>query len=118
MSDGGETAEETAAGTPAEVDADDDSGWGDDEAATGTDGDSGVDVDTVVEYLLWGGLVGLGILAVIATAGLYGSLSAIIDVWVATRYQPFARSALNFAVLCAAGAGIVLLSRRLRRSGR
>lgn len=74
-----------------------------------------IDVDTVVAYLMWGALVGLGILAVVATAGLYGSLSAIIDVWVARRYQPFARSALNFAVLCAAAAGIVAIARRLRR---
>ncbi|MFT4885015.1 MAG: hypothetical protein ACI8U4_002534 [Natronomonas sp.] len=75
-----------------------------------------IDVDTAVGYLMWGALVGLGILAVVATAGLYGSLSAIIDVWVARRYQPFARSALNFAVLCVAAAGIVVIARRLRRS--
>jgi hypothetical protein len=75
-----------------------------------------IDVDAVVRYLMWGALVGLGILAAVATAGLYGSLSAIIDVWVANRYQPFARSALNFAVLCVAAAGIVAIARRLRRS--
>lgn len=75
-----------------------------------------IDVDTVVAYLMWGALVGLGLLAVVATAGLYGSLSAIIDVWVARQYQPFARSALNLAVLCLAGAGIVVIARRLRRS--
>jgi hypothetical protein len=74
-----------------------------------------IDVDTVVTYLMWGALIGLGLLAAIATAGLYGSLSSIIDVWVARRYQPFARSALNFAVLCLAAAGIVVIARRLRR---
>lgn len=74
-----------------------------------------IDVDTVATYLMWGALVGLGLLAAIATAGLYGSLSSIIDVWVARRYQPFARSALNFAVLCLAAAGIVVIARRLRR---
>lgn len=74
-----------------------------------------VDVETAVTYLLWGVLVGLGVLAVVATVGLYASLSSIIDVWVASRYQPFARTGLNLAVLCAAGSGIVLVVRQLRR---
>jgi hypothetical protein len=90
------------------------------EASPDTEDDSSrgpdIDVDAVVGYLMWGALVALGVLAAVATAGLYGSLSAIIDVWVASRYQPFARSALNFAVLCVAAAGIVAIARRLRRS--
>lgn len=71
-----------------------------------------VDPETVAAYLRWGAIVGLGILAVVAAAGLYGSLSAIVDVWIADRYQPFARTFLNFGVLCVAAAGIVLLLRR------
>lgn len=74
----------------------------------------GVDVETVLAYLSWGGLVALGILAVVAGIGLYTSLSAVIDVWVADRFQPFARIGLNFAVLCVAIAGMVALLRRVR----
>ncbi|WP_178916540.1 hypothetical protein [Natronomonas gomsonensis] len=73
-----------------------------------------VDVETVLAYLSWGGLVALGILAVVAGIGLYTSLSAVIDVWVADRFQPFARIGLNFAVLCVSIAGMVALLRRLR----
>jgi Ni/Fe-hydrogenase subunit HybB-like protein len=73
-----------------------------------------VDVETVLAYLSWGGLVALGILAVVAGIGLYTSLSAVIDVWVADRFQPFARIGLNFAVLCVAIAGMVALLRRVR----
>lgn len=110
---------ETDDGTEQPVEADDSSAWeSEGSEATPAEGrtDSRVDVDAVLTYLMWGALVGLGILAAVATAGLYGSLSAIIDVWVARRYQPFARSALNFAVLCVAAAGIVTIAQRLRRS--
>lgn len=78
----------------------------------GGDGRSRVDAEAVARYLRWGGLLALGVLAVVAAAGLYGSLSAIIDVWVADRYQPFARALFNFGVLCVAAAGIVVLLRR------
>jgi hypothetical protein len=106
------------ADTREEPAGDEPSGWSADDAEEPPESRRGpdIDVDTAVGYLMWGALVGLGILAVIATAGLYGSLSAIIDVWVARRYQPFARSALNFAVLCVAAAGIVVIARRLRRA--
>lgn len=73
-----------------------------------------IDVETVLAYLSWGGLVALGILAVVAGIGLYTSLSAVIDVWIADRFQPFARIGLNFAVLCVAIAGMVALLRRVR----
>jgi Ni/Fe-hydrogenase subunit HybB-like protein len=88
----------------------------DSEGATGEDASKGpnVDVQTVLAYLSWGGLVALGILAVVAGIGLYTSLSAVIDVWVADRFQPFARIGLNFAVLCASIAGMVALLRRVR----
>jgi len=78
----------------------------------GGDGRSRVDAEAVASYLRWGGLLALGVLAVVAAAGLYGSLSAVIDVWVADRYQPFARALFNFGVLCVAAAGIVVLLRR------
>jgi len=78
----------------------------------GEQGDSRLDVERVATYLRRGGILALGVLAVVAAAGLYGSLSAIIDVWVADRYQPFARAMFNFGVLCVAAAGIVVLLRR------
>jgi len=74
---------------------------------------SGLDAGRLTTYLLWGAIAALGVLAVVAAAGLYGSLSSIIDVWIGDRYQPFARAVLNFAVLCAAAAGIALGLRRL-----
>ncbi|MFQ3319624.1 MAG: Ni/Fe-hydrogenase subunit HybB-like protein [Natronomonas sp.] len=75
--------------------------------------DSAVDVETVVTYLKWGAVLGLSLLAAIAVVGLYTSLSSIIDIWVARRFQPFARAALNFGVLCAAVAGVFAVLRRL-----
>ena len=74
---------------------------------------SGLDAGRLSTYLLWGTIAALGVLAVVAAAGLYGSLSSIIDVWIGDRYQPFASAVLNFAVLCAAAAGIALGLRRL-----
>lgn len=85
------------------------------EPATGSEpaGASDDTTDTVLSYLHWGGLLALGVLAVVAGAGLYTSLSAIIDLWVADYYQPFARAGFNFAVLCVAVAGMVALLRRV-----
>ncbi len=73
---------------------------------------SRLDAAGVTTYIRWGGLFALGLLVVVSTARLYGSLSAVVDIWVASRYQPFANAALNFGVLCAATAGIVVLLRR------
>lgn len=64
-------------------------------------------------YLLWGALVVLAVLVVVATAGLYSSLSSVITVWIGERYRPIARAVLNFGVLCVAGAGIAVILRRL-----
>lgn len=75
---------------------------------------SGVDVDTVVTYLQWGGLVALALLALVAGVGIYTSIAAIIDVWVAGYYQPLARAVFNLAVLCVAVAGMFSLLGRIR----
>jgi hypothetical protein len=75
--------------------------------------DPDVDVSTVVRYLQWGGLLGLGLLAVVATVGLYTSLSSIIDIWVGRQYEPLARAGFNLAVLCVTLAGLLGLLRRL-----
>lgn len=80
-------------------------------AATSTGRD--VDVATVVTYLKWGGLVALAVLAVVAGIGIYTSISALIEVWIADYYQPLARAAFNVAVLCVAVAGMFALLRRV-----
>ena len=72
-----------------------------------------VDVETLVTYLQWAGLVAMGILAVVAGVGIYTSISAIIDVWVADYYQPLARAAFNIAVLCVSVGGMFALLRRV-----
>ena len=82
--------------------------------AAGRAADPPVDVETAVSYLRWGAVAALALLAVVAGVGLYTSLSAMVDVWVAPRYRPPARAALNFAVLCASVAGVVALLRRSR----
>ena len=74
---------------------------------------SSLDAGKLTTYLLWGAIASLAVLAVVAGAGLYTSLSSLIDVWIGDRYRPLARAVLNFAVLCAAAAGIAVLLRRL-----
>jgi hypothetical protein len=80
----------------------------------GTDGGGGsrVDAEGIVPYVRWGALLALGVLAVVAAAGLYGSLSSIISVWIGERYRPIARAVFNFGVLCVAAAGMAVLLRR------
>ena len=73
----------------------------------------GIDSERFATYVRWSALLVLGIVVLIAGGGLYSSLGSIIDVWVADRYQPFARAGLNFALLCGAIAGIVATLRRL-----
>jgi len=77
-------------------------------------GGTAVDIDAVVTYLQWGGIVALALLAAVAGVGVYTSVGAVIDVWVADRYQPLARAAFNAAVLCVALAGMFPLLRRVR----
>ena len=104
----GETADDAAATGDAG------SGRGSDRSRRVTSGRSmGLDAGKVTTYLLWGAIAGLAVLAVVAAAGLYTSLSSLIDVWIGDRYRPLASAVLNFAVLCAAAAGIAVLLRRL-----
>lgn len=74
---------------------------------------AGVEAETVLEYLIWGAVLAFAIFAVVAAVGLYTSLVATIDVWISERYQPPARAALNFVVLCLAVAGVLATLRRL-----
>lgn len=77
-----------------------------------TDG-SAVDADDVITYLQWGTLLAFAVLAVVAGIGLYTGLGSIIEVWVASEYQPVAQTGLNLGLLAAAVAGITVIIRRL-----
>jgi hypothetical protein len=81
------------------------------------DPEQGLDRETVLAYLQWGALFAFGVLALVAGAGIYGALGAIVDVWVADRYQPIARVGVNLALLCVAVAGAVATMRRIDRAG-
>ncbi len=64
-------------------------------------------------YLVWGAVVVLFALAVVATAGLYSSVGRVIDIWIAPDYQPLFRAAFNLAVVLACAAGLSVLLRRV-----
>lgn len=107
--DGIEPVTEASDGTEAETsdprDQDDRNG--------GRDTVFGIDSERLATSLRWGVLFVLGVVILVAGGGLYSSLGAIIDVWVADRYQPIARAGLNFTLLCGAVAGVVATLRRL-----
>ena len=71
-----------------------------------------LDAEAVGTYLRWSGLAAFALLAVVAGVGLYTSIGAVIDVWIGDRVQPIARAVFNFAVLCVAAIGVVVLLRR------
>lgn len=73
----------------------------------------GMDTERIGTAFRWGVLFVLGIVILVAGAGLYSSLGSIIDLWIADRYQPFARAGINFALLCGAVAGVVATLHRL-----
>lgn len=79
---------------------------------TPDDGPSRIDGAALVAYLERGAVFVLAVLVVVAGAGLYGSLGSIIDMWVASRYQPIARAAVDLAVLCVSVGGVLALLRR------
>jgi hypothetical protein len=108
--DGATDAERPADAAPTDAGGPDTPG---DRHETASDRGSGPAAGRLTTYLLWGAVAALGVLAVVAAAGLYGSLSSIIDVWIGDRYRPFARAVLNFGVLCAAAAGVAICLRRL-----
>lgn len=72
--------------------------------------DDSRDVRTV---LLWGALVGLGLLVAAATLQLYASASRAIRIWVAPDFQPVFVAAFNVVVLLVAAIGISWVLRRL-----
>jgi Ni/Fe-hydrogenase subunit HybB-like protein len=83
------------------------------DASTDPEADeSGLDRETVIEYLQWGALFAFAVLALVAGAGIYSALGAIIDIWIADRFQPIARVGINVVVLCVAIAGALITMRR------
>ncbi|PSQ33475.1 hypothetical protein BRD09_00740 [Halobacteriales archaeon SW_10_68_16] len=77
-----------------------------------TDGPS-LGGDKLSTYLLWGAVVVLFVLAVVATAGLYSSVGRVIDIWIAPDFQPLFRAAFNLAVVLVCAAGLSVLLRRV-----
>lgn len=67
----------------------------------------------VRQYLAWGALAVLSVLAVVALIQFYSSVGAAIDLWVASEYRPIIRAVFNLAVLLLAGGGISWLVREL-----
>lgn len=73
----------------------------------------GFETERIVTSLQWVLLLVLLIVVLVAGAGFYSSLGAIIDVWVASEYQPIARAGVNLGILCAAVGGVVAILRRI-----
>ncbi|WP_338728952.1 hypothetical protein [Haladaptatus sp. DJG-WS-42] len=73
-------------------------------------------VDDLPTYLYWGALVGLALLAAIATLQFYFSVGRIISIWVARDYQPVFQAVFNLIILLLTGIGISLIVTRLRNS--
>lgn len=72
-----------------------------------------IEKERILTALQWGALFAFAVLILVAGSGLYSSLGAIIDTWVADRYQPIARAGVNLAILSAAIGGVVATLRRL-----
>lgn len=77
--------------------------------------DAPIQTDELVsrEYLLKGALIVLGVIAVAALFGFYSSMMAVINEWVARRFQPIFKAVFNLVVLLVAGIGISLILRKL-----
>lgn len=102
------------------------------ESGDGSTGDEAADESVTLErgadafgpdseirrYLAWGGL---GVCSLVALVGLfqfYGSVAAVIDIWVAPKYEPVARAAFNLAVLLVGIAGVSWSVRELSSNSR
>lgn len=72
------------------------------------------DADRVAAYLQWGALAVLVLFALVAAVSFYTSVGRIIDIWVASEFQPVFYAAFNLLVFLLAAAGISVLLRRLQ----
>jgi len=68
----------------------------------------------VVPYLEWGGLAGLGLVALVAVFRFYFAASRAIGIWISPDFEPLFQAAFNIVVLLFAAAGIAVFARRLR----
>ncbi|WP_135302928.1 hypothetical protein [Haloarcula amylovorans] len=68
---------------------------------------------SAVEYLEWGALTVLALVALMATFQLYFSVSAAVDTFVTRRYRPLFMAGFNLVVLLACGLGLSTIVRRL-----
>lgn len=66
------------------------------------------------QFLNYGLLAGLLIVALVAVVGLYTAVSSAISIWVAREWRPLFRAAFNLVVLLLAGSGIVWQAARMR----
>ncbi|WP_254537597.1 hypothetical protein [Halomarina litorea] len=109
----------TETGTP-ETDADGETDRrsgvaGRSQSRSAPDGGSGLrslDRGELVRYVQYGALAVLVLVVLVATANLYTSVSAAIDVWVSDRYRPLYHAAFNAVVLLVAASGVVAVLRR------
>lgn len=81
--------------------------------STSDDEDGVLSGRDAADYLWYTALVVLALLAVVATFQLYGSVGAIIDTFVADRFQPVFAALRDLTVLLLTVAGIVYVLRRL-----
>lgn len=70
--------------------------------------------DDTLAKLYWGSLAAAVAFGAFALVRFYASVTAAIEVWIASEYQPLLQAAFNFAVLLAAGIVASVLLRRLR----
>jgi hypothetical protein len=87
----------------------------------GDDGDHSAESDlnsAMKRYAIWGAFGLLSIVAVVATVGLYTSVSAAIDVWISSDYQPVFRALFNLVVVLVCALGLSVLIRRIDVPGR
>ncbi len=65
-----------------------------------------------ITVLQWVGIAVFALFALLAGVGLYRSLGAIVNLWIADRYQPIANLLVNVAVLAVALSGLIVVLRR------
>ncbi|MBX0294229.1 hypothetical protein [Haloarcula nitratireducens] len=86
---------------------------GDQPSSDAKDADDNDAGRSAVEYLEWGALTVLALVALVATFRLYFSVSAAVDTFVTRRYRPLFMAGFNLVVLLACGIGLSTVVRRL-----
>ncbi|WP_135534824.1 hypothetical protein [Halostella pelagica] len=73
----------------------------------------GPDRDTIRQYLQWGVLVALLLLAAVSLLGFYTNATDAIALWVAAKYEPLFLAGFNLAVLLTSAVGVSYVLRSL-----